>query len=278
MRKWLFLESRRLGIFSASGYKGKRATEVMIRFANLGGNWNNGSESGSRNVNSNNADNSNTNNGSRGVCDDLQALCTYHKAVQADHNRWSAWLSSFGKQTTGSGNLRSSLERNAAPAFIYGTEAQAPVRPHHRQGQLSGCVPKNPQKQAQVDELSGVQRIRGAQSGVAQAGSRRRGLSTGRVSQLLHSRPKAKAHIRAAVSRSNCATRAQQYIRTDIPAALSAVHIRLFAEQGHARRSEVHPIGAEKGQNNPLSQDRLQQIFSIGTLPDALQNTRRQNL
>ena len=57
----------------------------MTRFANFGGNWNNGSESGSRYVNSNNADNSNTNNGGRGVCDDLQALCTHHKAVQADH-------------------------------------------------------------------------------------------------------------------------------------------------------------------------------------------------
>src|SRR6056297_3449875 len=132
MRKWLFLESRRLGIFSASGYKGKRATEDMSRFAKLGGNWNNGSNSGSRNVNTNTATNLNTNNGGRGVCDDLQALCTYHKAVQADHNRWSAWLSCFGKQTTGSGNRRSSLERNAAPAFFYGKEAQVPVRSHHR--------------------------------------------------------------------------------------------------------------------------------------------------
>jgi RNA-directed DNA polymerase len=42
----------------------------MSRFANFGGNWNNGAESGSRYVNTNTASNSNTNNGGRGVCDD----------------------------------------------------------------------------------------------------------------------------------------------------------------------------------------------------------------
>ena len=90
----------------------------MSRFADLGGNWGNGAKSGSRYVNTNTATNSNSNNGGRGVCYDLQALCTHHSAVQADHTRWSAWLSSFGKHTTGSGYLRSSLERNADPAFM----------------------------------------------------------------------------------------------------------------------------------------------------------------
>ena len=92
----------------------------MTHFANFGGNWNNGANSGSRNVNTNTATNSNTNIGGRGVCDDLQALGTYHMAVSADHNRWSAWSSSFGKHTTGFGRTRSSLERNAEPVFIYG--------------------------------------------------------------------------------------------------------------------------------------------------------------
>jgi hypothetical protein len=44
---------------------------MTSRFANFGGNWNNGANSGSRNFNWNNSSNSNTNNGGRGVCDDL---------------------------------------------------------------------------------------------------------------------------------------------------------------------------------------------------------------
>ena len=65
---------------------------MTSRFANLGGNWNNGANSGSRYVNTNTASNSNTNNGGRGVCDDsFLALCTFHLAVQADHCvEWSA--------------------------------------------------------------------------------------------------------------------------------------------------------------------------------------------
>ena len=43
----------------------------MTLAANLGQNWNNGSESGSRGTNSNNPWNSNTNNGGRGRCDDF---------------------------------------------------------------------------------------------------------------------------------------------------------------------------------------------------------------
>jgi len=101
------------------GLNAKRATEVMIsRFANFGGNWNNGSESGSRYVNSNNADNSNTNNGGRGVCDDLlYSLCTYHLAVQVDHTKWSAWLSCLGEHTTRFDITQSSKLRNAESAF-----------------------------------------------------------------------------------------------------------------------------------------------------------------
>jgi len=61
----------------------------MTRAGNFGGNWNNGDQAGSRSSNWNNSvSNSNNNISGRGVCDDLQALCTYHKAVQADHNRW----------------------------------------------------------------------------------------------------------------------------------------------------------------------------------------------
>lgn len=91
---------------------------MISRFANFGGNWNNGSESGSRNVNSNTATNSNTNNGGRGVCDDLfYTLCTFRLAVQADHLEWSAWLSCLGEYTTRFGITRSSKLRNAEPAF-----------------------------------------------------------------------------------------------------------------------------------------------------------------
>lgn len=43
---------------------------VIRRFVNLGGNWDNGSKSGSRYANTNTADNSNTNIGGRGVCGD----------------------------------------------------------------------------------------------------------------------------------------------------------------------------------------------------------------
>lgn len=50
-----------------------------MRAANLGQNWNNGSESGSRASNSNNPWKSNTNIGSRGRCDDYELLYTYLK-------------------------------------------------------------------------------------------------------------------------------------------------------------------------------------------------------
>ena len=49
----------------------KRAIEVMTHFANFGGNWNNGANSGSRNVASDTATVSDTAGGSRGVCDHL---------------------------------------------------------------------------------------------------------------------------------------------------------------------------------------------------------------
>lgn len=90
----------------------------MSHFANLGGNFNNGANSGSRNVNTNTATNSNTNNGSRGRCDDSSnALNTYHMAVLADHYLgWSAWLSCFGEHTSGFGITLSSLVQKTEPA------------------------------------------------------------------------------------------------------------------------------------------------------------------
>lgn len=110
----------RLGQYWAHGLSAIRATEVMIsRFANFGGNWNNGANSGSRYANTNTASNSNTNNGGRGVCDgSFFALCTYLMAVQVDHYLgWSAWLSCFGEHISGFGITQSSVERNAEPAF-----------------------------------------------------------------------------------------------------------------------------------------------------------------
>ena len=98
---------------------------MISRFANFGGNWNNGANSGSRNVNTNTASNSNTNNGGRGVCDGLfNTLCTFQMAVQADHLEWSAWLSCLGEYIVGSGITRSRCARNAEPAF-YGPKVQA---------------------------------------------------------------------------------------------------------------------------------------------------------
>lgn len=46
----------------------------------FGGNWNNGANSGSRNVNTNTATNSNTNNGARGLSDDSWLYCC-HDAI-----------------------------------------------------------------------------------------------------------------------------------------------------------------------------------------------------
>ena len=48
----------------------------MSRAANLGQNWNNAAETGSRASNSNNPWNSNTNIGGRGLCDDLNINCS----------------------------------------------------------------------------------------------------------------------------------------------------------------------------------------------------------
>lgn len=64
----------------------------------LGGNWNNGSNSGSRSANWNNApSNSNNNIGGRGACDsDMGLHAPLRETGWADH-WWSAAFCSFGK-------------------------------------------------------------------------------------------------------------------------------------------------------------------------------------
>lgn len=84
----------------------------------LGGNWNNGANSGSRCSNWNNAPtNSNNNISSRGVSDDLRSAQV--KAVRADR-RWSASLSCFGEHVARSTRRRSRFGRNAGVAQRWG--------------------------------------------------------------------------------------------------------------------------------------------------------------
>ena len=251
----------------------------MISVANFGGNWNNGANSGSRNVNTNTATNSNTNNGSRGVCDDsFTALCTFREVVQADHFRgWSAWLSCFGEYTSGFGRTQSNLERNAEPT-LYGAKAQTFIRPHHNQREFSRRLQKDAQGQAQIDELSGIQRVRAAQHRDAETGSGGRWLRSRTIPHFLHSRPQAKTHIWPSVSGSDCAARAQQYPRANIRADIPTVHVCLPPMQRHSCWGKVHSVAPSTRQGYALPQDRLFQVFPVNTLPNAVSNTRPQNL
>ncbi len=73
----------------------------------LGGNWNNGANSGSRYSNWNNAPtNSNNNIGARGVCEDMRLDLPFglrHGAAGRPIEVWSAIHSCFGKHVARSG-------------------------------------------------------------------------------------------------------------------------------------------------------------------------------
>ena len=89
----------------------------------LGGNWNNGANSGSRNSNWNNApSNSNNNIGARGVCDDTRLdiqLGLRHGAAGRPVELWSAVHSCFGKHVARSGRTPSNRKAKGA-AGLYG--------------------------------------------------------------------------------------------------------------------------------------------------------------
>lgn len=93
----------------------------------FGGNWNNGSNCGSRASNWNNSPtNSNNNIGARGVCEDMIrasfALCRRHGAAGRPYFMWSAMLSRFGKHPWGSGRAPSShrVVANGAASMRHG--------------------------------------------------------------------------------------------------------------------------------------------------------------
>jgi hypothetical protein len=98
----------------------------MSRFANFGGNWNNGAKSGSRNANTNTASNSNTNNGSRGVCDD-SFLCF---ALSIRRCKPIAFKGGQLSCPASANTLRDLVERGVAlakhGASAYGKQTQAP--------------------------------------------------------------------------------------------------------------------------------------------------------
>ncbi len=78
----------------------------------FGGNWDNGSNCGSRCSNWNNSPtNSNNNIGARGVCEGVSiagSLCHRHGVAGRPFNTWSAMLSCFGKHLWGFGKTTSS--------------------------------------------------------------------------------------------------------------------------------------------------------------------------
>lgn len=87
----------------------------------LGGNWNNGANSGSRYANFNNAPtNSNNNIGARGVCDDTRLdlpLDLRHGAAGRPIEVWSAIHSCFGKYVARSGRTPSNRKAKGAAGF-----------------------------------------------------------------------------------------------------------------------------------------------------------------
>lgn len=87
----------------------------------FGGNWNNGTDSGSRASNWNNSPSSSNNNiGSRGVCDDesqADVLCHGFGLAGRLQVLWSAVLSCFGKHLWGSDIAPSSRKANGAVGF-----------------------------------------------------------------------------------------------------------------------------------------------------------------
>lgn len=87
----------------------------------LGGNWNNGANSGSRCSNWNNAPtNSNNNIGVRGVCEDTRLelpLGLRHGAAGRPIELWSAIHSCFGKHASRSSRTPSNRKAKGAAGF-----------------------------------------------------------------------------------------------------------------------------------------------------------------
>jgi len=237
----------------------------MSRFANFGGNWNNGANSGSRYVNTNASSNSNTNNGGRGVCDDsLFTLCTFREAVQADHKEWSAWLSCLGKHTLGSGRTRSSALRNAEAAF-HGEKIQTAFRSSYCTGEFSGRISKNQKGQKTINQLFGIQGIRPIKHRATEARGGRWRVCSSAISDVFYLRSKIALDFWIAVSGSRSTACAEQCYRADIRQNIPAVHVCLSPRQGHARGSFAYPICFKARQSDALSQNRFQQILPVNT-------------